>query len=237
MSDVPENAVQDIIYFTNHVGVNVDGNPGTDYYKFSSLADSAIEDYIAMLEARGFTLVEYFSESYSSGGSYRSWGLIHEDEPDWKTFRQQFADGDCHICIWKSRSSYGTNSNRISWSPDITMCDLGLRSDGTTAPLTPQGPSAEAGLLKLSDGSFQTTDGRLTVPAGGAAIIRNGELLTGTVTFETTEKGKDVLTVGGYLEGEQLVFTAEEGYVTPRKRKSGLVQASVMWNNPLELEL
>jgi hypothetical protein len=94
------------------------------------------------------------------------------------------------------------------------MCDLGLRNDGTTVPITPQGPSAEAGLRKMPDGSFETTDGRLTVPAGGATIIRNGEQLAGTVSFETTEKGKDVLTIGGYREGEQLVFTAEEGYVT-----------------------
>jgi len=215
MAEAPENAVQDFLYYTYRCGGTVDGEPGDDYCKYKSLSDDAVEQYVAMLEEQGFTLVEYFSESYSSGSSYRSWGLIKEDEPDWKTFRQQFADGDCHICIWKSRSSYGSNSNRISWSPDITMCDLGLRSDGTTVPVTPQGLSAEAGLRKMPDGSFQTTDGRLSVPAGGAVVIRDSETLTGTVTFETTEKGKDVLTIGGYKDAEQVVFTAKEGYVTP----------------------
>ena len=80
MDEVPENAVQDFLYYTYRRGGTVDGTPGDDYCKYKTLSDEAIEQYVAMLEEQGFTLVEYFSESYSSGSSYRSWGLIKEDE-------------------------------------------------------------------------------------------------------------------------------------------------------------
>lgn len=209
---LPKNPVQDILYYTNH-GVTVDGNPGADYCKYKSLSTDTVEAYIAMLEQNGFTLNDYFHESYMSGSSYYSWGLLYDLDPDIETIDQMFAKKQCHLCIYKSRSSYGSTTYRINWSPDLNLCDMGLRIDGSTVPITPAGESVAAGLLKLSDGSYKTDDGRLSVTPGTATVIRDGEPLTGTVTFEITKKGKDVLTIGGYAEDEQIVFTADEGYV------------------------
>jgi hypothetical protein len=159
-----------------------------------------------MLEANGFEVVDEFAESYSNGNSYTSWGLIYTLTPELETIEQMYSDTECHISIHRTKSSSGW-SYRIDWSPDITMCDLGLRIDKEAPiPITPQGSSVAAGLMQRTDGGYETTDGRLSANLGTATVLLNGMKHSGTVSFETTDKGIDVLTVSGYNSSDKTAF-------------------------------
>ena len=212
MKELPEHAVQDLLYFTKHA-IRVDGNPGKTYYHLTSLSNDYLYAYIAMLEQHGFTRTEDFFESYSSGNSYASWGLVYTADPSLKTIEQMYSDTECHISMHRTKTTTGW-SYRISWSPDLTMCDLGLRyGEEQPIPITPQGESVAAGLLRAPDGSYKTTDGRLSAALGTAVVLINGEQKIGTVAFETTKDGIDELTISGYNGTDQITLNVKENFM------------------------
>lgn len=211
-SSVPENGVQSIHFWEG--SVNLRDNP-TDMgsyflyeYSKSHLKQDTVEEYIAMLERNGFTLVEKFYESYYTN-SYTSYGLICNKLSGADTIDQQYTDNKVHICIWTSR-----NDNWFFNVADaLEYCDMGLRKDGSDVPMVPSGPSVAAGLNRLSDGSYQTSDGRLTASAGSAMVIRDGTVGTGDVMLEL-DKGVDILTIDNYFQDEHLILEYAEGSIT-----------------------
>ena len=204
MAQLPDNPVQDIRYFTNHE-ITSKRKPSGTTCEYKSLDDEYIEAYVAMLQENGFTLVEAYSDSFMNGNKYLSWGLTYDLSPELETMRQQFADGQCHLCIWKSKSSSGW-TYRIDHVEGLNLCDMGLRMDGTTADLTPQGPSVNAGLLRLPDGSYQTDDGRLTAAVGSAVVVRDGEGIHAKAEFEE-DGGAYQFTVYDYQLEESITFS------------------------------
>ena len=205
--EIPENAVQDLRYFAPKY-LSVYRSPGKNYCRFSSLNTDAVKAYLAMMEANcNCTPTPEYHQSYSS--SFRSWGLICNDFPDAKLIGQTFAKNKCHIDIWASRDSFGDKDYRINYSPDLVPFDLGYRMDPADEAhysLLPQGKSVAEGLIRLADGSYQTTDGRLHTASGSAAVIRNGQLLSGSVGYDHDD---EELTVTGFRDGESFRFVNE----------------------------
>lgn len=164
-----ENVLQDLRYWTDGESAYCD-TPGQingdQAIKYRSDMDT-VRAYVKMLEGQGFTLVDYY-EGYK-GGAY-SWYLVCDKTPD-ATYLQR-EDIKCHVCIdWNSNNK---RDFMMYVSPDLVVADAGLRQDGTTVSLVPAGLSLGAGLLRMPDGSYQTSDGRLHADLNTAMVIRDG---------------------------------------------------------------
>jgi hypothetical protein len=61
--------------------------------------------------------------------------------------------------------------------------------DGSIADRRPWGDSADSGLLRLSDGRYQTADGRLTTSLGYADVIQDGQHSSKSVSMVLTDGG------------------------------------------------
>ena len=73
-----------------------------------------------------------------------------------------------------------------------------------------KGPSAAQALWKLSDGSYQTDDGRLTAALGEAMAIRNGEVLKGSgATWKMSKQ--NTFQLSKYHGSDLLQFHAPNG--------------------------
>ena len=149
---------------------------GYHLYKYR-ISQEVLEEYIAMMQSHGFTLVGENHES-SFLGSYQSYGLLCDNASDIPTIELMYTDTPCHINIWKSDREWWVNV-----ADGITLCDMGLRRDGSVAPLRPQGESVAAGLRRIS-GGYKTSDGRLQAKLEEAAVICNGEQTKGTATWK-----------------------------------------------------
>ena len=194
-------------------------------YKYK-MSTQILEEYIAMLKDKGFTLVDEHHQ-YSFLGSYQSYGLILDSGEDIKTRGQMYTKTPCHISIWKDGSKWW-----VEVCDGIDLADLGLRRDGSIADPMPQGESVEAGLKLKNHKRYQTTDGRLKAKKGKAAVLcdgvktaaevswkRSGEKITVTldlgddctaqiVYYEDKVDQGDVLLVGSVQE-KNTTFTLE----------------------------
>lgn len=142
------------------------------------------------------------STQFSWGLDYTGTGTVTE------TMDVTYTDAFCNVCV------FGTISQNLMsasvWIPQgMEVSDLGLRYDTRTrASLT--GPSAYAGLYKLANGSFQTTDGRLSTTVGHAAVRRDGANYTTTAVFhKDTHLGREELSLGNFYQNETLFFSTE----------------------------
>ena len=149
---------------------------GYHLYKYR-ISQEVLEEYIAMMQSHGFTLV---GENHQSSflGSYQSYGLLCDNASDIPTIEQMYTDTPCHINIWKSDFEWWVNV-----ADGIALCDMGLRRDGSVASILPQGESVAAGLRRIS-GGYKTSDGRLQAKLGEAAVVCGGEKLQGTATWK-----------------------------------------------------
>lgn len=135
-----------------------------------------LEEYIALLEQNGFTLVDEHHQS-SFLGSYQAYGLICDAAGDVETRDMMYTDTPCHVSIWKADFKW-----RVEVCDGITLCDLGLRYDGSVEPVAPQGDSIGAG-LRRSGSTFKTDDGRLKTKREAAAVRRDGTEETAAATW------------------------------------------------------
>lgn len=205
----PANGVQDIRFWMRgqfcRNGVTDMGEYKIYEYGSGALDGDVVESYVAMLQQNGFTLVEKFYESYYTN-SYLSYGLMCDFLPGATTHEQLFTSNQVHVSIYKSRDT--------DWSfyisEDLEYCDLGIRENGGNVEIIPRGDSAGAGLDRLSDGSYQTSDGRLNTQVGSAVVIREGVQNTANAFLEL-ENGRCILTINGYMPDEELVLDYEEG--------------------------
>ena len=203
---LPANAVPDLYYWSNGQATYRDEPSKSDKYYYDYKADEAlIHDYIAMLQNNGFTLVDSYSFSYK-GSSFYSWGFCSDAVPDAQRFPLKYKDTPCHVSLYYADSK---GKYTMIVSPDLQVCDTGLRYDGSTVDLRPGGPSAAAGLVQLADGSYQTSDGRLTASLGTAMVLRDGAAYTTNASYKR-EKGKEVLRVENYYRNEGIYFRVPE---------------------------
>ncbi len=173
----------------------------TDRYLVTYQSNEAlIDQYVAMLTENGFTLVEKNTDSYIC--DYR-WKLWCDSAPDARILRGYT---DTHIAI----EGYEDGSFYFYFSGDLEMQNLGLRMDGDHVNIYETGPSAGAGLDRLKDGSFQTTDGRLTASMGTATVIRDGAVLNGKAHYFGNTN--DWVYVDDYYRNEDFFFAVKADY-------------------------
>ena len=206
MSAPPVNGLQDLRYWVDDIEdtelrSEPSENNGEQIYTYTSEMD-IVRAYLRMLQKNGWTLV---GEEEGYKGGYYSWGLTCDAVPDADKFGQMFTDTPCHLSI------YWTDSERYKFtfaiSEDILVCDLGLRMEDGRVSTGPAGRSAFAGLERLEDGSFRTTDGRLMVHPGSAMVIRDGKTYTVDASYENDGRYERVKTEYYYRnEGFALTF-------------------------------
>ena len=168
---------------------------------------SIVEAYVEELCGGSYNLElgEEYYKSYSD--TFFSWGLNYTGTGNVKdTTGVTYTDTQCTINI------YGTivrDRLKVSvWIPlDMELADLGLRYGQTTQSVSLAGPSAMTGLYKLSDGSFQTSDGRLTTRMGQAVVLRDGVSYTTEASFlRNSRLSRDELWVRDFYRDETLFF-------------------------------
>ena len=196
--EVPKNAVpelaawSDLTAFSDKVITKSDKT-----VKYNLLGGvEIIEEYIAMLEANGFTLVDEYYFSYKA--TFRSYALVCDAVPDAEPIKMQYEDTECHVTIWMAEDE---DEYSINISPSLQFFDTGVRRDGTKADEVIAGPSAGAALLRVDEGSYQTEDGRLSAVLGTAMVIRDGVSYTCDARWEV-EKEDERLWVEDYYRNE-----------------------------------
>lgn len=181
LSQPPVNGLQDLYYWADDdTEYRSEPSEMDDKMVHSYKTDmDTVKAYITMLQKNGWTLVDT-EEGYKGG--YYSWGLTCDAAPEAETIGQMFTETPCHLSI------HWTDSERYRFtfyvSEDIKVCDMGLRQEGGNACIAPAGQSACAGLERLADGSYRTTDGRLTASVNSAMVIRDGETYTVDAAYE-----------------------------------------------------
>ena len=196
---IPQNAVQDIVSFTNHK-IQIKDAGYTNHVKYNSFDDESLNQYMDMLLKNGFTSTEPYKFTYQ-GKTSESWGFVYNNAAGLETIEQIYTDAPCHLYIHRSNSA-GYNYG-IYWSEGLNICDLGLRMNGRTVSLEPKGTSLEQALWRLSNGSYQTDDGRLTAAPGESMIIYNGKVLKGT---GSTWKMSDHNSIGASANGNDSAY-------------------------------
>lgn len=210
--DIPANALPDLHYWSGRfIGYADEPSKGSDryYYEYgckTAETRAVFNEYLEALQANGFTLADHYYYSYK-GSSFESWGLTCDAAPDAETIGMMYTDTPCHVSIYNDD---GIMTFYIS--PDLAVCDTGLRRDGSMADLRPEGPSIAAGLLRLPDGSYQTSDGRLTAAVGTAMVLRDGVPYTTEAEY-TSGNSNDRLNIDGYYRNESIFFRAKAGYL------------------------
>lgn len=179
----PKNAVQDINYWSNYqVCYKNEPNPKDNVviYRLKNVTTDQVKAYVQMLQNNGFTL----KGSYSRKNLY-SWGLVSNAVPNATAHNLMYEEGiACHVSLWHSDSGWF-----FYVSPDLEVCDLGLRIDGTTADRRPWGESADSGLLQLYPGRYQTSDGRLAATVGCATVLQDGKSTTNYLQASLNDDG------------------------------------------------
>lgn len=220
--DAPDNAVPELGAWSNGAAEAdrlVDNE--SPYMKYD-VSYEVMKEYLQALQANGFTLVDTYENSYK-GDTYLSWGFTCDAMPGAKTIEMQYDDTPCHVTIWMD-DDY--DEYTIEISPSLRYYDTGLRRGGSTVNEVISGPSAGAGLLRLADGSYQTTDGRLTAALGNATVIRDGKTYTCDARW-MVEKEDERLWVEDYYRSEGIFFEVP---------KSSLMEGDVLLASDLMRE-
>ena len=181
---------------------------GYRLYRYK-LDKSLLEQYLQMLQENGFTLVDEYHQS-SFVGSYQAYGLLCDSASNVETLEMMFTDTPCHVSIWKDDSKW-----RVEVANGLTMCDLGLRQDGTRVSTRPAGESLGAGLRRLSGGRYKTSDSRLKTKPGEAAIIVNGQ--EGKAAADWKRSGDKVYVTVQTEAGMSVEIMYKEKQVQPGK--------------------
>ena len=204
--EAPANAVPELAAWSRHMAtankVITKSEKSVKYNVPTGL--EVIEPYIEMLQANGFTLVDEYNFSYKK--TFRSWAFTFDAVPDAETVNMQYNDTPCHVCIWMSEDH---DEYHIDISPTLQFFDTGLRMDGGMESEIIAGPSAGAGLLRMPDGSYQTSDGRLSASVGTATVIRDGESYTCSARWEV-DGGDERLWVENYYRNEGFLMEVPE---------------------------
>lgn len=205
---VPENAVPDLYYFSDGRATYQKEPTVKDrsYYSYETDPET-VERYVEMLQKNGFTLADTYSFSYKNQ-SFCSWGFRSNAMPNAGTIPLQYKDeSPCHISLYFSEKP---GKYFMEVAPDFEVRDTGARYDGSTADLRPSGPSVAAGVVRLSDGSYQTTDGRLTAAVGTAMVLRDGVSCVQDAAY-TLENGGQVIRIKNVYRDEGIYFHVSEG--------------------------
>ncbi len=203
-NQLPKDAVPDLYYWSGgRAAYRDEPSESGEYYKYET-DQATVDKFIEMLQKNGFTLVDSYDFTYKM--SFYSWGFCCDAMPGAQTIPLQYKDTPCHVCLYFAGDE---GEYTMVVSPDLRVCDTGVRYDGTTADLRPSGPSVAAGLILLPDGSYQTSDGRLTASVGTAMVLRDGVSCVKEAKY-AVEDGDEVIRIENIYRNEGIYFQTPE---------------------------
>ena len=208
----PQNAFQDLGAWSNGKAVTGDSEEqgkATQYIEYT-VSQKTIEKYMEMLKQNGFTEVDSYFFQYKSD-PFVAWGFNCDYLPNADKVKMQYKDNVyCNLCIWSSDS----DEFHLVYSSDLTKYDLGFRMDGSVADTSVKGPSAGAGLYRMPDGMYQTSDGRLSAALNTAMVLRDGKTYHCTARNEKNpDKLEEWLWLDDYYRNEGICFMVPMNYV------------------------
>ena len=208
--------IQDPVEFCDgaltHTSSSSTGNYHVQQFTGSSSDKAVLAEYVQTICGGGYNLelTAQYDQAFSS--NFFSWGIDYTGSGDVnaQTDVVFLDDTQANICVYGIID--GNDLEATFWIPqDMEMVDLGLRYGGGSETVSLAGESALAGLYKLSDGSFETTDGRLSVKPGQATVLRDGSPCTTEATFNRdSQLNRDELWVRNFYRDETLFFCAPE---------------------------
>lgn len=209
---VPKNAFQNFASWSSGKAVTKDMEEKERAWQSIEykVNQDTVELYMEMLKQNGFTEVDSYFFQYRSD-PFVSWGFQCDYLPNADKVDMQYKDDVyCHLCIWSSDS----NEFHLVYSSDLTQFDLGLRMDGSVADTSVKGKSAGAGLYRMADGTYQTSDGRLSAAPNTAMVLRDGEVYYCTARNEKNpDKLQEWLWLDDYYRNEGICFMVPMNYV------------------------
>ena len=211
--------VQDLLHYAQ-AGLTFENadtrNDGRWVRKFSGNRDTGeeiIAAYVAALTSGGwnFEVNHVHDVSYHGGKEkYYSVSLTYTGTADFPrgTIEQLFDDqytGD--VMIYYSRKNNMIRGD-LTVAKGLEAMDLGLRLDGQNVSVEQPGKSSSAELVENADGSFSTSDGRLTAAPGQAMILRDGvPYTTEEVSIDRNrDSGKEKILIQRYYRNEGIAM-------------------------------
>lgn len=165
-AQIPDNAIQE--FWSWSEGKARRGYSTETEFDYWKVTKELAEEYVAFLtDEMGFVLQETGKNSY--GVSY---GFVHSAIEAEGIYAGKRLSKEYPVVL----SYGGTENAKLYVNEDVfPVCDMGYRRSGEKAEIKVYGESAEAALIKTSDGIYKTDDGRLQTKLNEAMIIRNGE--------------------------------------------------------------
>ena len=201
-AQIPDNAIQEFWSWSEgRARVGYDEETEFDYWKVTK---ELAEEYVAFLTGEmGFVLQETGKNSY--GVSY---GFVHSTIEAEGIYAGKRLSKEYPVVL----SYGGTQNAKLYVNEDVfTVCDMGYRRSGEKTEIKVYGESADAALIKTSDGIYKTDDGRLQTKLDEAMVIRNGESAV-TKAQHQIRDSKESLLVEFYYRDEGFYLETPKYY-------------------------
>lgn len=175
---------------------------GQQYRKFRGGGDSyeLIDGYVKALCAQdNFELLDSHYERFdredtvffSYALKYTGPAKVSGDKPEMNFEDDVYGDVTVYGVLERSKCS-----GYIHIVEGLEYDDLGLRADGGRVSTAPGGESLASELLRHSDGSYETGDGRFHVKVGEAMVYRDGSVCTTDATLRRNrDKNREELRI------------------------------------------
>lgn len=199
--------------------VKAPGDSSKEYLVFSFEGNRANEDDIRTFVeticsgSYNLKLVDTYRQEYKGGDVFGSFAINYTGtgRVD-STGKANFSNVECNLSVWytierdKLKGQFGVPST-------MDVVDLGLRRGGNNDDLSLAGPSAMAGLYRMPDGSYQTTDGRLSTAPGYATVLRDGQRYSVEASYVRDKDGgsRERIWVRDFYRDETIYFNTPAG--------------------------
>lgn len=213
--DTSEKAyIQDLVQYCNGT-LSYDPLSTSENYnvrKFNGSAEDyeVVKAYIDELCSGNLQLVKTYEETYddvffSFGLDYV--GLKNITDTVIVNYTEEYCNVNLYGIIERDRLTVSV------WTPmEMELVDMGKRYGGARESVGYSGSSIGAGLYKLSDGSFETTDGRLKTASESACVLRDGAVCPASAEFSRNhDLSRDELWVRGFYRDEAVFFCTPAG--------------------------
>lgn len=200
---VGADVLQDIRFWAGD-DVEVEDLPkvknGEGFCKYNIFDDDLIFDYARLLMDCGFELAE--TNEYKGRYFYGFTSPELTSAPSVSLARLKELH---HVTL--NTTSFGEIC--MHYTDELEVVDLGLRRGSGAADTGPAGKTVEAGLLRLGDGAYQTSDGRLYAARGTAVVLRDGVAVTVPAQGKYHD-GCQQIWVQDYASGEGLFYEVKK---------------------------
>lgn len=169
-----------------------------------------MEDFVELLcGGYNLTLVDEYHQTYTSGGQFHAYLLDYTGTGQVRQTRDvPYISGKTgNVAVYgHTDDSKKPVEFRVYIPKDMRVADLGLRHSGGNEDMDLPGTSAGAGLYRLADGSFETTDGRLRAAPEKTMVLRDGETYE-TDTYLVVKDDVEELWTGGFAGHDLFYFS------------------------------